>query len=146
MKPLKNLLINNPLSSVIIHADAMAIDAFVSMESNNLDYVLIMDGSECIGIVSEIDYMRKIILTGKCPKQISVKEIMTRIICSVDITESIHRCIELLDTFKIRHLLVYDSEILKGVITLHELMIAMYEEDAENLMGVTYSKNSPTRK
>ncbi len=146
MKPLKNLLINNPLSSVIIHADAMAIDAFVSMESKNLDYVLIMDGSECIGIVSEIDYMRKIILTGKCPKQISVKEIMTRIICSVDITESIHRCIELLDTFKIRHLLVYDSEILKGVITLHELMIAMYEEDAENLMGVTYSKNSPTRK
>jgi CBS domain-containing protein len=134
MKTAKDLLSNNLLHSNTINEDAMAIDALALMENKNVDYAIVTEGSNCVGIMSEVDYMHKIILARKNPKQTKVKDIMTNSICAVDINDPVHVCLGLMDTFKIRHLLVFDKFSFKGVITLHDLMHAAFEENVEPLL------------
>ena len=134
MKTAKDVLNNNFLYTYTLNEDAMVIDAFALMETENIDYAIVMEGNDCVGIMSEVDYMNKIILARKNPAQTKVKEIMTSSISVVESKEPIHKCLELMDTFKIRHLLVFDSLIFKGVITLHDLMRAAFEENIDNLL------------
>ncbi len=140
MKTINDILKCNLISSNTIDKDSLVIDAFTLMESENLDYVIVMEDGVCIGIMSEIDYLHKIILTRKDPKKIKVKEIMSSSICAVDINEPIHRCLELMDTFKIRHLLVFVDFMYKGVVTLHDLMQASLKGNLDDLMEQENSK------
>ncbi len=134
MKRAKDILRNSVFSYFTIKANAMVLEAFHLMEKENTDFVIVMEGAETIGIISEVDYMHKVILARKDPSQTSVKEIMSCNICSVDSEEPIHRCMELMDTFKIHHLLVFEVGSLKGVISLHDMMHAIYLNSLGDLM------------
>ena len=140
MKKVIDILKNNCLNSLIICGDEMAIKAFALMEDGNTDYVIVTEGDECVGIVSEVDYMQKIILARRNPNRTKVKDIMTSSICSVEINDPVHMCLGLMETFKIRHLLVFDNFKFKGVITLHDLMLSAYEEDLDNILEQQESK------
>ncbi len=141
MKTIKNILKKKSLNSVSISGDAMVADALSLMESKNLDYVIVTENNNCVGVMSETDYTHKIILGRMDPTKTSVKEIMTNCIHAVDINDSVLSCLELMDSFKIRHLLVFEGFLFKGVITLHDLMHAFVEEDSADLQElekVTY--------
>lgn len=140
MKSIKDIRANNYLSAVTVDENASALDAFALMETKDLDYIIVLDKLDCIGIISEIDYLKKVILTGIDPNQIKVKDIMTSGICSVDINESVNRCLELMETFKIRHLIVFENLSPIGVITLHDLMRASFEENTHNTDSQEYFK------
>ncbi len=140
MKTVKDILSSTFRNGNTINEDAVATDAFALMERNNSDYVIVMEGSSCVGIMSEVDYMNKIILARKDPAKTKVKDIMTSSICAVDLEEPVYRCLELMETFKIRHLLVFEGFSLKGVITLHDLMHASFEENIENLLEQDQAK------
>jgi len=134
MKTAKDILYNNSILNNSIDEDKMVIDAFNQMRIENLDYVLVTEANVCIGIVSEVDYMTKIILARKNPRHTKVKDIMTSRTCNVDIKDSFLKCLELMNTLKIRHLLVYEDSILKGVIRLRDLILAAFEEDIDSLL------------
>jgi CBS domain-containing protein len=134
MKTVKEIMNFVSQKSNSINKEARAIDALVLMENEDIDYTVILEESECVGIVSEVDYMNKIILARNDPNQTKVKDIMTNSICSVDVKAPLHRCLELMNTFKIRHLLVFDEFLYKGVITLHDLMLAALDENIDKLM------------
>ncbi len=134
MKTAKEIINSKFLSFSTITKDSKVIDAFTMMETLNIDYVVVMDGKSCIGILSEVDYMHQIILARRNPYKTTVKEIISNQIYAVDHEEPVHRCLELMDTFKIRHLLVFDSHHLKGVITLHDLMLAAFEENIDHML------------
>jgi signal-transduction protein with cAMP-binding, CBS, and nucleotidyltransferase domain len=134
MKTVKDILNKNFMNSNTINEDAMAIDAFILMETKNMDYTVVLEGTECVGIISEVDYLHKIILAQKNPNETSVKDIMTSCICSVDVKDPIHKCLELMDTFRIRHLLVFDAFSYEGVITLHDLMLSAFNESVDKLI------------
>ena len=134
MKTAKDVLNSMLLNSNTISKDAMVMDAFVLMETKDLDYVTVIENGNCVGIISEVDYMHKILLARKDPNRTKVKDIMTSCIHSVTMDEPIHRCLGIMDTFKIRHLVVFDSFNFKGVISLHDLMQSAYEENVDNLL------------
>lgn len=133
MKTIKHILRKKPLASISISSDAMVADALALMEAGNLDYVVIIENNNCVGVISETDYTHKVILGQMDAEATRVKDIMTQCIHAVDINESVLKCLELMDSFKIRHLLVFEGFSFKGVITLHDLMHAFAEENPSGL-------------
>ncbi|HEX3025153.1 MAG TPA: CBS domain-containing protein [Chitinophagaceae bacterium] len=121
------------MNSVSICSDAIVIEALALMESENLDYVVVTENNSCVGVMSETDYTHKIILGQMDAETTRVKDIMTQCIHAVDINESVLKCLELMDSFKIRHLLVFEGFLFKGVITLHDLMHAFAKENPVGL-------------
>ena len=128
MKTAKDVIDNFFFHTNTISKDALASDAFSIMETENRDYMVVLEDNECVGIVSEIDYMKKIILAGINSGQTKVQDIMTSSICFVDMKDPVLKCLELMDSFKIRHLLVFENASFRGVITLHDVMRAIFEE------------------
>lgn len=152
MKTLKDILKRKKLHFNTINVDASVIDALALMEAKNLDYVIVIENYNCVGVMSEADYLHKIILARMNPNETKVKDIMTHCIHAVDTKETVLNCLGLMDAFKIRHLLVFEDLLFKGVITLHDLMHASVEENINNLqeqektkynLGSNISGNQP---
>ena len=133
MKTIKHILRKKSLTSISIRGEAMVADALALMEAENLDYVVVTENNNYVGVMSETDYTHKVILGRMDAATTRVKDIMTECIHAVDINESVLKCLELMDSVKIRHLLVFEGFQVKGVITLHDLMHAFAEEDPAHL-------------
>ncbi|OIR01288.1 D-arabinose 5-phosphate isomerase [mine drainage metagenome] len=140
MKTIKDIFKKKSLYSNTISGDAIVIDALAMMEEKNLDFVIVIENNNCVGVLSETDYLHKIILAGKNPYDTKVKDIMTHCIHAVDIEETVLNCLRLMDTFKIRHLLVFEGFLFKGVITLHDLMHASIKENINNIQAEELAK------
>ena len=134
MKSVRDILNGKILMSKTVNEHDNAFDAFALMETENTDYVIVVQNDICSGIISEVDYMHKIILSRANPEEKKVKDIMTACTHSIDINEPVHRCLEMMDTFKIRHVLVFEKGMFKGVVTLHDLMMAAFEGDIDNML------------
>ncbi len=140
MKTAKDIINSNSLKLNTIESDAMVIEALTLMIAEKTDYVTVKEGNRFIGIIRESDYLSKIILPGKDPEKTKVKDIMSINRWSVNMDEPVYKCLELMDTYKIRHLLVFDDAILMGVITLHDLMIAALEENVDKQLKQLQTK------
>jgi len=90
--------------------------------------VLVMKGKELVGIMSERDYARKVILHGKFSKDTPVREIMSTRILYVRSDQTIEDCMALMVDKRIRHLPVMKDEKLDGVISVGDVMNAVIKE------------------
>ena len=102
--------------------DASVYDALKLMADKGVGALLVMDKSELVGIISERDYARKIILKGKTSKDTLVREIMTAKVIYVKIDTSVHECMALMTEKRIRHLPVYNGEQLVGAISIGDVV------------------------
>ena len=102
--------------------------ALALMAGHNVGSVLVMDGGELRGIMTERDYARKGILQGRASKDTRVDEIMTsRIIC-VAPGVTAHECMTLMTDQRVRHLPVMEDERLIGVISIGDVVRAIVDE------------------
>ena len=108
-------------------------EALKSMGEKNIGALLIMDGEELLGIFSERDYARKIILKGKNSHETLVKEIMTENVISVEPEDNIETCMELMSGKKIRHLPVIDGKKVIGVISITDVVTAIIAMQKETI-------------
>jgi CBS domain-containing protein len=92
------------------------------MADKEVGALLVIEESELVGIISERDYARKIILKGKASKDTLVKEIMTAKVIYVKINTSVNDCMALMTEKRIRHLPVYNGEQLVGVISIGDVV------------------------
>src|SRR5690349_18047918 len=99
-----------------ISAKTTVYDAIKDMAEKNIGALLIMDDEKLLGIFSERDYARKIILKGKNSHETQVEEIMTENVISVGSDYNIDKCMELMSERKIRHLPVIKENNVVGVI------------------------------
>ena len=118
--------------------DATVFDALELMAEKNIGAVLVMDGDALVGIMSERDYARKVILLGKSSKDTLVSEIMTPRVLCVRADQSVDECMALMTQKAIRHLPVLgDDDRVVGVVSIgdvgkaiiagHEFTIAQLE-------------------
>lgn len=102
--------------------DATVFDALVLMAEKNIGAVLVMDGETLVGILSERDYARKVILLGKSSKDTLVSEIMTPRVLYVRGDQNIEECLALMTEKRVRHLPVLDTDDrVVGVISLGDV-------------------------
>ena len=108
-------------------------DALKAMGEKNIGALLIMEDEKLLGIFSERDYARKIILKGKNSHETLVKEIMTENVISVKPDDNIDTCMELMSGKKIRHLPVVDGEKVTGVISITDVVTAIIAAQKETI-------------
>jgi len=105
-----------------IHPDATVYQALQLMAEKDVGALLVIEGESVVGIFSERDYARKVILHGKTSRETPVREIMTQQVIFVDIDQSIADCMALMTNRHIRHLPVLEGDRLAGVISIGDVV------------------------
>ena len=105
-----------------IQPDITVFDALKIMADNNIGALLVMSKDKLIGIFSERDYARKVILQGKSSKDTAVSEIMVTNVVYVKPDQSVEECMALMTDKRIRHLPALDQEELIGIISIGDVV------------------------
>ena len=105
-----------------IAPDAKVIDAIKLMATKGVGALLILEDGKPVGIVTERDYARKVILQGKASDKTPVGEIMTTRLCYVEPSQTVEECMAVMTDKRIRHLPVLDGERLVGMLSIGDLV------------------------
>ena len=115
-----------------ISKDQNVKQALVLMSEKNIGAIIIVDNNDFpIGIFSERDYARKIILKGKSSKDTLLDEVMTKELITVTRDDKIDQCMEIMIQKKIRHLPVLEDKKIVGIISIGDLLKIMIKEQKE---------------
>ena len=129
MKTVRQLLDAKGNSILSISSDATVYDALVIMADKHVGALLIMDAGHLVGIFSERDYARSVVLKGKSSKDTPIKEIMTpgSLLITVDPSQTVEECLNLVSDKRIRHLPVLEDGKVVGVLSIGDLVKATIE-------------------
>jgi CBS domain-containing protein len=116
-----------------IDPEATIFDAIAMMAEKSVGALLVCSGGKLVGIISERDYARKVILQGKSSKDTRVEEIMTHPVITVTPAHTIDDCMRIITDHRVRHLPVLDGEELMGVISIGDLVRAIIAHQAETI-------------
>jgi CBS domain-containing protein len=111
-----------------VSPDATVFEALKIMADNGVGALLVLDGEKLVGIMSERDYARKVILLGKSSREAKVREIMSDKVFYVQPHRTADECMALMINKRIRHLPVIDDGKLKGVISIGDVVKAVIDE------------------
>lgn len=117
--------------------DSTVYDALTLMAEKDVGALLVMAGDDLVGIFSERDYARKVILTGRYSRDVRVEEIMTSPVLSVSPDHSVEECMKIVTANRIRHLPVLDGNMVAGVISIGDLVNAIISEQAETIQALS---------
>ena len=131
MKTLKQLLEERPRAPVFVSPDESVFSALELMAKHDIGAVLVMGGDQLVGIFSERDYARKIILLGKSSKDTQVREIMTEKVLYARPEQTTDQAMALMTDKHIRHLPVLDStQKVVGMVSIGDLVRETISEQA----------------
>lgn len=123
MKTLKQLLAGRTRPLAIVAPGDTVYHALTVMAKHEVGALLVMDGEQLVGIFSERDYARKIILQGKTSKETLVREIMSDRVAYVTPASSLQECMALMTEKRFRHLPVLDDDgSVIGMISIGDLV------------------------
>ncbi len=108
--------------------DTSVYDALQLMDEHSIGALLVFDGDDLVGIFSERDYARKVVLKGKTSRGTNIGEIMSRRVSCVRTDQTVEECIALMTDNRIRHLPVLEDEKLVGVISIGDVVKAVISE------------------
>jgi CBS domain-containing protein len=108
--------------------DTSMLDALRLMADKDIGALVVQEGGRVVGIVSERDYARKVVLHGKTSRETLVREVMTPRVYFVRPEQGIDECMALMTERRIRHLPVLDNEQLIGVISIGDVVKAIISE------------------
>ncbi len=110
-----------------IAPQATVLDALEMMAKHNIGALLVMTDDKIEGILSERDCVRKVELKGRDAKNTKVSDIMTSDVVTVDCSQPLEECMELMIDRNIRHLPVYDSGELAGLLSVRDVLKEVVE-------------------
>ena len=111
-----------------IGPQATVFDALKLMAEKEVGALIVLEAGKVIGIFSERDYARKVILEGRSSKDTLVEKIMTRQVISVDPDTTVEVCMGLMTDRHIRHLPVITNDRLVGVVSIGDIVKAVVAE------------------
>lgn len=121
----KDILEKKGYDIISVEPDATVLHAISKMAEHNIGALLVMKKGKLVGIISERDYKRKVILKGRTSKDTLVSEIMVDQVIGVKPGDNINLCMQLMTNEKIRHLPVLNSEEVVGVISIGDVVKAV---------------------
>lgn len=122
MKRIQTLLKKKGYDVWSIAPDASVYDAIHLMAEKAVGALIVMDGPKLVGVISERDYARKIILEGRSSENTKISEIMSSEVITTGPDNRIEECMAIMTERRIRHLPVLDGNEVLGVISLGDLV------------------------
>ena len=107
-----------------IQANQTVYEAITQMDAKNVGGLIVMDGEEVVGIITERDYMRKVILRDRSSKETSVETIMSRNLVSITPERTVEDAMKLVTEKRCRHLPVFKDGQLDGILSIGDLVKA----------------------
>ncbi len=111
----------------------ITIDVLRLMAEKNIGAVLVIDNDKIVGVFSERDYARKIVLQGKSSIDTHVSEFMSTSIFTVDVHKSLSDCMQLMTDKHIRHLPVIENEKITGVVSIGDIVSYIIREQKNTI-------------
>lgn len=112
---------------------ASVYEAIALMAEKSIGAVLVIADQRLVGIVSERDYARKVILKGRSSKETMVQEIMTRDLIIVSPENTVDECMRIMTDRRIRHLPILDRGKLVGIVSIGDLVNAVIADQAQTI-------------
>ena len=133
MKLVQHLLDRKGRNVITITGDASVFEAIKLMADREVGSLLVMDGDDLQGIVTERDYARKVILKGRSSESTAVGEIMTTDVVTTTETQTVTDCMSLMTERRIRHLPVVVGGNVVGLISIGDLVNAIISDQQEEI-------------
>ena len=136
MRTIKHILDRKSRELAIIEPEKTVFEALKLMADKNIGSVIVMDGTRYLGILSERNYARQVVLLNKSSKQLPVKEIMRTDLPKLSKNDPIEKCMEIMTQLNVRYLPVVENETLIGLISVKYLLdeVLLHQKDViENL-------------
>lgn len=120
--PITSVLSNKSSKLCTIHPDATVFNAIEKMSECNVGALPVIEESSLIGIISERDYTRNVILKGKSSQDIDVRSIMTSSLVTIKDTDSVAHSLQTMTKKRVRHLPVMKNGEIVGIVTIGDLV------------------------
>lgn len=133
MKLVQHLLDSKGAAIISILPDSSVLDAIKTMAEKAVGSLLVMQGDDLQGIVTERDYARKVIVKGRASESTAVREIMTAEVLTVTPDKTVNHCMELMTERKIRHLPVVADGKVAGMISIGDLVQAIIADQQDEI-------------
>jgi CBS domain-containing protein len=122
MKKVSDILARKGKNIIGISPETSVLDALKLMAEKNIGSVMILENQKFVGIMTERDYSRKVILKGKSSTDTKVSEIMTTNFPQVVSTDTIEHCMELMSANNIRYLPVFEKDSVCSIISISDVV------------------------
>jgi CBS domain-containing protein len=133
MLSVQQLLDHKPKAIYSVAPDDPVLTAIKKMAEHHIGALVVMSGDRLVGIVSERDYARKVVLLGRSAEETRVEAIMTSKVITVNPKQDAHDCMRLMTDMRIRHLPVLSGDRVVGVLSIGDLVRAVIEEQERTI-------------
>ncbi len=133
MKLVKHLLDRKGRHIISVNPEDSVLDAIRLMAEKSIGSLVVMKDQELLGIMSERDYARKVIIKGKSSESTAVSEIMTVNVFTTSSSATVNECMSLMTEKKIRHLPVVEDNTVIGMISIGDLVEAIIADQQEEI-------------
>lgn len=133
MTKVSAILARKGSSAISITPETSVFEALQLMAEKNIGSLVVKDGEKYLGIMTERDYSRKVILKGKHSNDTTVGEIMSTNLPSVLLSDPIERCMALMSDKNIRYLPVFEGESLVGIISMSDVVTETIMQQRETI-------------
>jgi len=122
MKTAQQILNDKKHNDILsVEPDRPVIDALIIMAEYKIGALLVMQNNKLLGIISERDYAREIVLKGKSSKECLIEEVMTKDVITIDANDTYDKGLEIMTENRIRHLPVVENKKVVGMLSLGDL-------------------------
>jgi len=117
-----SILDQKPRDLWFVAPDTIVFDAIGLMAEKNIGALPVLKDGKLLGMLSERDYTRKIILQGRSSRETPVTEIMSRDLLTVKPSDSVEGCLQIMTSSRVRHLPIMDGEKMVGLVSIGDLV------------------------
>jgi CBS domain-containing protein len=133
MKTVKHMLQNKPPRVISVTSTISVLEALQVMMENNISALLVIEGGNLLGIFTERDYARKIILMGRSSRETPIGDVMTANPHTVAPSDTSEYCMQLMTERHFRHLPVVENGEVAGIISIGDAVKSIIEEQQQTI-------------